>query len=135
MLGYESFLCHLVGDYWLQNNWMARNKKKDWLPAIVHGIIYTLPFLLLTQSWLALLVICVTHIIIDHTHIVSKLNQIKNWDFKQETLYLEESSRTISSLVFKDGYTKRPMFIRVWLIIIQDNILHLVINYLSLLYL
>ena len=46
----EQLLCHLVADYWLQNDWMATNKKKKWFPAIVHGFIYTLPFLLLTHS-------------------------------------------------------------------------------------
>ena len=69
----EQLLCHLVADYWLQNDWMATNKKKKWFPAIVHGFIYTLPFLLLTHSFMALLVIGVTHIIIDHTDIVCRL--------------------------------------------------------------
>ena len=80
----EQLLCHLVADYWLQNDWMATNKKKKWFPAIVHGFIYTLPFLLLTHSFMALLVIGITHIIIDHTDIVCRLNQIKNWDFRQD---------------------------------------------------
>ena len=30
----EQLLCHLVADYWLQNDWMATNKKKKWLPTI-----------------------------------------------------------------------------------------------------
>ena len=34
----------------------------------------------------------------------------------------------------KDGYFGRPFAIRVWLIIIQDNILHLLINYLAIKY-
>ena len=132
----EQLLCHLVADYWLQNDWMATNKKKYWFPAIVHGVIYTLPFLLLTRSWLALFVICSTHIVIDHSDIVNKLNQLKNWNFKQFNMgYFKPIGSGIlqkSTIELKDGYGDRPLFIRIWLLIIQDNILHLVINYLAL---
>ena len=43
----------------------------------------------------------------------------------------------LHNIIFKlrDGYNNRPFAIRVWLIIIQDNILHLIINYLSIKYL
>lgn len=131
----EQLLCHLVADYWLQNDWMATNKKKYWFPAIVHGVIYTLPFILLTRSIPALLVICITHVIIDHTNIVGKLNQLKNWNFESEYVgyFKNKSGRLeVSGMTLNDGYNNRPLFIRIWLIIIQDNILHLVINYCAL---
>jgi len=136
----EQLLIHLFADYWLQNDWMALNKKKRWFPAIVHGIIYTLPFLLLTRSLIALLTIGITHIVIDHTNIVGRLNQLKNWSFKSETVgYEVEIDRghlpKIETITLNDGYNGRPLFIRIWLIIIQDNILHLIINYLCLRYL
>ena len=137
----EQLLVHLFADYWLQNDWMALNKKEKWFPAIVHGIIYTLPFLLLTRSIAALIIICTTHVVIDHTNIVQKLNQIKNWDFKEDTCcsFIPDNyiGHSFSQLNFKlkDGYTGRLAFIRIWLIIIQDNILHLIINYLSIKYL
>lgn len=133
----EQLLIHLFSDYWLQNDWMALNKKKYWCPAIVHGIIYTLPFLILTRSLWALLIICITHIIIDHTDIVYRLNQIKNWDFKEHKYILltDDINNPLSPGSIKDGYSNRILFIRVWLIIIQDNILHLIINYLSIKYL
>lgn len=124
----EQLLLHLVSDYWLQNDWMALNKKKNFIIALFHSLIYTIPFLLITKSGLALLVILLTHAIIDGTHIVEQLNQIKNLDF--DTHILQHNNYK-----FNDGYGWRPDFIRVWLIIIQDNILHLVINYLSLKYL
>lgn len=135
----EQLLIHLFSDYWLQNDWMATNKKKKWLPAIVHGIVYTLPFLLLTRSFLALLIIGVTHIIIDHTDIVAVLNRIKNWDFKPKELgYFRQLGCGLlsrSHMGINDGFAvDRPLFIRVWLLIIQDNILHLIINYLALKY-
>lgn len=132
------FLCHCVGDYWLQNDWMATNKKKKWLPAVVHGIFYTLPFLLLTQNILALSIICITHIIIDHTYIVQKLNQVKNWNFEKVKVFfmkqIGQGKVRSTSMDAIDGYGLRPVFIRIWLIILQDNILHLLINYLTLKY-
>lgn len=137
----EQLLIHLFADYWLQNDWMALNKKEKWLPAIVHGIVYTIPFLLLTKSIVALLVICITHVIIDHTNIVQRLNQIKNWDFKEDSCcsFLPDNQIGCSfkqiNFKLRDGYYARPLFIRIWLIIIQDNILHLIINYLSIKYL
>ena len=59
-------LAHLVGDYLIQSDWMASEKTKKWWPAIAHGITYTLPYALVTQSLLALAVIAGTHVIIDH---------------------------------------------------------------------
>ena len=70
----EQLLIHLFSDYWLQNDWMALNKKKHFWIALLHSITYTIPFLLLTHSILALFIICITHAIIDHTNIVMKLN-------------------------------------------------------------
>lgn len=127
-LGYTSFLIHCFSDYWLQNDWMANNKKNYFSIALLHSFIYTVPFLILTRSFLALFVIFITHAIIDGTNIVNKLNQIKNWDFGTHFSPDEQ-------WCFRDGYKNRPALIRVWLIIFQDNILHLIINYLSLRYL
>ena len=123
----EQLLIHLFSDYWLQNDYMALNKKKDFKVALLHSFVYTLPFLLLTRSFLALFVIFITHAIIDGTDIVNQLNQIKNWNFKDFFIWGENK-------IF-DGYeANRPPFLRVWLIIIQDNILHLIINYLAIKY-
>ena len=136
----EQLLIHLFADYWLQNDWMASNKKKQWFPAIVHGIIYTLPFIFLTKSWLALFIICSTHIIIDHSDIVNKLSQLKNWNFKKCDIgYFKQLNGGLLqkvNITVVDGYdAERPIWLRVWLLIIQVNILHLIINYLSIKYL
>ena len=113
----EQLLCHLIGDFWLQNDYMALNKKLDFRIALLHSVMYTLPFLFLTRNLFALAIICISHALIDGTHIVNHLNQIKNWNFKHDSGYDEEV---------------RPMWIWVWLLIIQDNSLHLIINYLTL---
>lgn len=115
----EQLLCHLIGDYWLQDDWMALNKKKDPRIAILHAFVYTLPFLFLTRNPWSLLIIFLTHAYIDGSNFTGKLNQLKNWNFDNPSGYDEE---------------KRPDWIWVWLLIIQDNSLHLIINYLTLRY-
>ena len=75
----EQLLVHLLGDFVLQSDYCATNKNKKSLPCLLHVLIYTSCFLLLTQSWKALLVIGITHYIIDrYPIIVKKLIWYKN---------------------------------------------------------
>lgn len=138
---YEQLLIHLVGDYWLQNNWMAMNKKRNFGIALLHSFVYTLPFILVCKSFVALFVIMITHALIDGTHVVNFLNQLKNNDFNTHRMPFHLEYKNINSDVshatvnLRDGFEDRALCIRVWLTIIQDNILHLVINYLAIMYL
>lgn len=105
-------LCHLVGDYCLQNQWMASNKVKRSWPCLVHCLLYTLPFLLLTQDWADLAIIFSTHFLIDRFRLASY------W-------------------VHWYGIGKGdnvPAFLSVWLTIIVDNTAHLAINHVVLNY-
>jgi len=62
---------HLVGDYLLQNDWMALNKKKSSLHCGVHVAVYVASVWLFTGwPWWALLVTAVCHFIQDRTSIV-----------------------------------------------------------------
>src|SRR5207249_410167 len=64
---------------WLQNDWMALNKCKKTLPCLVHVLIYTSSFLILTRSWEALLFIGGTHFVFDRFHsIIKQLIYCKN---------------------------------------------------------
>ena len=58
-------LAHLVGDYIFQTDKMARLKTGSWLWAIMHGLTYSLPFMLFRPSLAALAVIAGSHILID----------------------------------------------------------------------
>lgn len=115
-------LAHLVGDYLLQTHHMAVEKTSKWLPAIAHGVMYTLPFLLITQSWVALLIICGTHIIIDRFRLVKYLMYFKN-------LFAPKSHRPTWEDSQATGYpSSTPAWMSTWLMIIADNTLHLLIN-------
>lgn len=121
-------LLHFVGDYLIQTDWMAQLKTKRWSPAIIHGITYGLPFLLITQSWLAMLVIIGTHIIIDHyrlaRHVVWFKNQLAPKAYRYKW---SEGNLT--------GYRNdAPVWLTTWLMIIADNTIHIAINTLAILF-
>jgi hypothetical protein len=69
---------HLIGDYILQNDWMALNKKtKPWICAI-HAITYIIPFILFCnfEIWQYSL-IGLQHYIQDNSNFVVWLMKIK----------------------------------------------------------
>lgn len=106
-------IAHLVGDYILQSHWMATRKMNEWLPAVLHTVLYTAPFIFLTQDVSKLLVICLSHLLIDRYRLANYVTRIKNWNWKTSTGYPDNT----------------PDFLSVWLMIITDNILHITINY------
>ena len=128
MFTYPQLLAHMVGDYWLQSDWMASQKTKSIWPALAHVATYTLPFLLLTQSWKALLLIAGIHLVIDHWRLARYLCWAKNWLAPRG-----------SNAPWKDcqatGYgPDKPAWLAVWLLILTDNVMHLICNGLALHY-
>ncbi|WP_066904531.1 DUF3307 domain-containing protein [Mycolicibacterium houstonense] len=112
-------LAHMVGDYLIQSDWMAQEKTKRWWPAIVHAVTYGLPFLFITQSPLALLVIVGTHAVIDHYRLARHAVWLKN----------QLAPKAFRPAHTPTGHaTDRPDWLAVWLLIIADNILHVLIN-------
>ncbi len=112
-------LAHMVGDYVIQSDWMASEKTKRWWPAIAHGVSYGVPFVLVTQSVLALMVIVGTHILIDHYRLARHVVWFKN---------------QLAPKAFRPGHTAtgmsagKPDWMAVWLLIIADNVIHMLFN-------
>ena len=114
-------VAHLVGDYILQTHWMAVRKTEDSFAAVVHAVTYSLPFLLLTTSWMALTVIIVTHFVIDRWRLARHLTWFKN--------QLVPSKLRFSWAASSTGYhPSLPPFIAVTLLFITDNTMHIIIN-------
>lgn len=124
-------LAHLVGDYLLQPHHMAVRKTSSWLWAIAHGVLYTIPFLFITQSLPALLIIGGTHVIIDRYRLAVHVGWLKNHLFlsPSENIPLDEAKRNAG---YPDG---TPPWMSTWLMIITDNTMHLLINVLAIVYL
>lgn len=68
---------HLVGDYLLQNDWMALNKKSysttGWVACVTHCFLYSLAVCLFTGWWdWRFLLVFITHFALDKTMVVAK---------------------------------------------------------------
>lgn len=125
------FLLHLLGDYILQTDWMAINKTKRMYPAFVHGFVYSVPFYIAFHpSWNAWLTICFSHVLIDRYRlarfVVYAKNKLGNLGNPLMTWYKCDQTGYPNSMA---------PWMSVWLLIIADNTIHLLINYLSLRYL
>lgn len=146
----EQLILHLFGDYILQSDWMANNKTSKSVACSVHALTYTLPFLLITNSLWALVVIGGTHFFIDRYRLAKYVVYAKNFIAPPSTIfYLNGNESTPEGAVFcavqdkykwknckETGYPKEtPVWLSTWLLIIADNSLHLAINYLVLKYL
>lgn len=57
--------CHLVGDYFLQSDFIAKTKGENWYHLLVHCVLYCLPFYACFGIDWRLLTILVAHLIID----------------------------------------------------------------------
>lgn len=103
---------HLVGDYLIQNDWMATNKKRCWFPCAVHCFLWTSSVLIFTgwiltpglRGFTILAVLGITHYIQDRTQIIV-------WWMR---------------LPWKDQtkFTEPPM--APWSLIMVDNVWHIV---------
>lgn len=119
-------LAHLWGDYVLQTDAMAERKTSDRRVALLHAVVYGLPFLLLRPSLGAWLVIVLTHAAIDRYRVARYLVWAKEW-----LTYPMRRPRPLAECPM--GYDPdKPPFLAVWLLIIADNTLHLTINALAL---
>lgn len=119
----DQLLAHLVGDYVLQSHWMSTEKVKRWGPAFAHGASYALPFLALTRDPRRLAVIASTHVVIDRYRLAKHVVWLKNQVGPAET----RPGHTAT------GYGDEvPDFLKVWLLILADNTIHLLINRLAL---
>lgn len=123
MITADQLVAHAVGDYILQSDWMANEKTKQNTAAAAHAFTYTLPFLFLTTSPEALAVICGTHFLIDRWRLARYVVWLKNW---------LGPNRPWSECTATGYPADRPAWLTVWLLIIADNVMHVLINGLAL---
>lgn len=109
---FAGIIFHLVGDYLFQNDWMALNKTKSDLAAFIHAALYSALFLLISNPYLWLVIIG-THFLIDRYRLAVYWIKLVNWNWDSTNF----------------GYgADKPAWMSVWLMIIIDNVIHLVIN-------
>lgn len=126
MITADQLLAHAVGDYLLQSDWMATQKTKQTAAALVHVSTYMLPFMFLGASVSALIAIVASHFVIDRWRLARYVVWFKN----------EMGPNPPWRDCTATGYPPdRPPWMTVWLLIIADNILHVICNGLALRYL
>ena len=119
MLG---LIAHLIGDYVIQNDWMACEKTKRWWPAVCHAATYTAPFAVITLDPAALLIIGGTHAVIDRYRIARHIIWAKEQLAPARYRHPWRDCTTT-------GYAPtKPAGIALGLMIVADNTLHIVIN-------
>lgn len=137
MITADQLLTHAVGDYVLQSDWMANQKTKSWLPAIVHVLTYTPLFLFFTTSPLALAVIGVSHLLIDHWRLARFVIWVRNWvgipdwspeDYGGSYPLWKTVNKPWAECKATGFQPDRPVWLTTWLLIFTDNIMHVIIN-------
>ncbi len=123
---FYGLILHFIGDYITQSDWMANEKTKAFIPAIIHALIYSLPFILIISNiWLVVFLVFFTHFLIDRFRLARFVCYIKNYLSPKDWWFpFEECKGT--------GYHKdRPPWLAVWLMIIADNTIHVIFNSLA----
>jgi hypothetical protein len=119
-------ICHLLGDYVFQSHDMARLKTSVPYWCFYHALVYSFIFLLVTQQPITLLIICLTHFIIDGFRVAVMITKLKNYFF---------GSFNSDVWDYKNGYPdETPIWLTTWLVIILDNTLHITINHFAIRY-
>jgi len=57
--------CHLVGDYSLQQDFIAETKGSNWYHMLVHCALYCVPFAVVYAIDIKLLLLFVSHLLVD----------------------------------------------------------------------
>ncbi len=94
------YLAHLIGDYLLQNDWMASGKKSSSWICLAHVATYLLPFLFCGLAWWQLVFIAAQHFAQDRTMFIGWFMRVKG----------------------SGQFAQPPM--APWSIIVADNIVH-----------
>lgn len=122
MITADQLVAHAVGDYLLQSHWMANEKTRDSRAAGAHAVCYSVPFAFLTDSWVAVAVIIGTHFLVDRYRLARHVVWAKNWWF-------DFSNGWRFPPITPTGYPlDAPPWLAVWLLIIADNVIHVLIN-------
>lgn len=133
----EQILLHLFGDFIIQNDNVGVRKKEKSLTGLLycifHCITYSIPFILIT-NWYGVMLIAIGHFVIDRWNIIGNYIALKNNVYTEvHTVNETKIKRVLNTKNF--GYkSERPFAVTIWLYIIQDNSIHLIWNYLVILY-
>lgn len=117
---------HLIGDYFLQNDWMALNKGKSSLHCAIHVTLYSLAIGVFTSFnpfWLAF--VWSSHFIVDRFALADKYLQFTNGCSLTKyinTAFLSTDKKTRNMTALRAGFS-------ALVYVIVDNTIHLISMY------
>jgi hypothetical protein len=143
IFSFAQLIAHMIGDYLFQSHWMATSKRARSAACLLHVIAYGAAFVLVElldgrtlagkqiqtfkMSMPAFLVIVGTHFVIDRWGLARYVCAFKNWQGGPHDSGFDWYRSQVCDQA--TGFPKEtPQFLAVWLLIICDNIMHVVIN-------
>ena len=72
----NALVAHLLGDWLLQNSWMTKNKRESRKVLVVHVLVTALPFVVFGFSLGQIIMIAITHLLIDGFQLGSLWNRL-----------------------------------------------------------
>lgn len=119
-------LGHLVGDYLLQNDWMALNKKKRLPVAAIHCAIWTASVVTFVPELLGVIptaAVFASHLLLDATDVVNRwLRLIRGRSYERAAAYVEQDHPEL----YKRFYVAYTALVQA----VADNTLHMLLLYL-----
>ena len=125
---FEMLLGHLVGDYLLQNNWMALSKSKHsglgFFTCVVHCVLYTIAVCTIMWVWDINWVIAVflSHFVIDKYGIPEMYLKFINGRSLQSFLDNPENKEYTPYIGLRSGFY-------IFVYVVVDNTMHLLLMY------
>jgi hypothetical protein len=144
----DQLVAHAISDYIFQSHWMATEKTKQSAAAAAHALVYSLGFLVFNPSLSAWAFIASTHFVIDRWRLARYVVWAKNWLAPWPVC---DGGRKSAHEGCKEGFNQHPWhrvvpnppwgecqatgyapdvppWLGVWLLIIADNIMHVLLN-------
>jgi hypothetical protein len=124
----EILLGHLIGDYLLQNNWMALGKSKHnglgWFTCTVHCLLYTVAVVAMTQtvsvSWCS--AVFASHFFIDKFSLAEAYLKAINGRSLERFMAARENQTYSPHIALRAGFD-------VLVYTVVDNTMHLLLLY------
>jgi magnesium-transporting ATPase (P-type) len=125
---FEMLLGHLVGDYLLQNNWMALGKSKHnglgWFTCTVHCILYAIAVCAVMGAWSVSWfgIVFASHFVIDKFGIAEHYLVLIRGRSLQQYLDNEENKIWSPYIGLRGGFY-------IFVYVVVDNTMHLLLMY------
>lgn len=124
-------LGHLIGDYLLQNKWMAMNKSGSTWKCAVHCAIYTLAVTVITwpaiHNWAWTLLVFLTHFPVDRWSLADKWLDLINGRSLRDFI-INGKKEIPADMDFENYHALRAGFTAL-VYAAADNTIHLVLMY------